>query len=119
LYPGKSGQIEEPNWHTELEARATVAGKIERLAEGGMLAAPAVTYGRLTGNYWLKLERNEEVVSASVSYDGMGWQEVSKIITPYIHKNALIGIAVASGISNSTNVRIDNIIVNGKPIRIK
>jgi hypothetical protein len=119
LYPGKSEQIEEPNWHTELEARAAVSEKIERLAEGKTLAAPAVTYGRLTGNYWLKLERNKEVVSASVSYDGVNWQEVSIAITPSISKNALMGITIASGINNSTNVRIDSIIVNGKSVRIK
>lgn len=111
LYPGNSGQIEEPSWHTQLETRATASGKIERLGERKTLTAPAITFGRLTGNYWLKLERNKEVVTASVSYDGVNWQEVSTAITPFISKNALMGISIASGIDNSTNVRVDKIIV--------
>lgn len=119
LYPGKTGQVEEPDWHTQLETRTNPSGKINLLAQGKILATPAVTFGRLTGYYWLKLERNKEGITAYIAYDGRNWETLSQTTVPFISKNALMGITVASGMDNSTNVRIDNVIVNGKILKAK
>lgn len=113
LYPGKTAQIEEPEWHTRLETRERTAGKTILAAKGSILSVPAVTFGRLTGYYWLKLERKGRQLVAYASDNGSSWVEIGRTGQPF-DDQALIGIAVSSGMPNSTRVIIDNIKINGK-----
>ncbi|MGN7786524.1 alginate lyase family protein [Niabella sp. 22666] len=115
LYPGKTTQIEEPEWHTRFETRERTAGKTILAGKGNILSAPAVTFGRLTGYYWLKLERKSRELIAFVSVDGSSWVEIGRTNQPF-DDQSLIGIAVSSGMPNSTHVTIDHIKINGKPL---
>lgn len=113
LYPGKTSQIEEPEWHTRLETRERTAGKTLLAAKGNILSAPAVTFGRLTGYYWLKLERKGRKLVAYTSDNGAHWIEIGHTNQPF-DDQSLIGITVSSGMPNSTSVIIDDIKINGK-----
>lgn len=113
LYPGKTAQIEEPEWHTRLETREQTADKTILAAKGSILSAPAVTFGRLTGYYWLKLERKGRQLVAYASDNGSSWMEIGRT-SQLFDDQSLIGIAVSSGMPNATSVTIDNIKINGK-----
>ncbi|ULT40665.1 hypothetical protein KRR40_38840 [Niabella defluvii] len=113
LYPGKTAQIEEPEWHTRLETRERIASKTILAAKGNILSAPAVTFGRLTGYYWLKLERKDRQLVAYASDNGSSWMEIGRT-SQLFDDQSLIGITVSSGMPNATSVIIDNIKINGK-----
>jgi hypothetical protein len=113
LYPGKTNEIEKPDWHTRLNVRNQKAAVPEMKHTGEILQSPAVTYGRITGNYWLKLQRRGDSCKAFASYDGIHWMEAGNIKVKF-GNTCLIGIAGASGMANTTNVRFDNIMLNGK-----
>lgn len=115
LYPGKTAQIEEPEWHTRLETRERTAGKTRTAGKSSILSAPAVTFGRLTGYYWLKLERQSQQLVAYASDNGNNFIEIGRTDYPFDNKS-LIGITVSSGMPNSTRVTIDNIKINGKQL---
>jgi hypothetical protein len=113
IYPGKSSQIEAPDWHVRLLTRKTTGEKPEPNFAGPILADPAVTFGRLTGYYWLRLERKGNLFSGYTSYDGKIWSEAGNISIP-LKQNAFIGFSVASGMPNSTTIFFDNVIVSKK-----
>ena len=118
LYPGKTARIEEPEWHTRLETRELTAGKTRLAGKGNILSAPAATFGRLTGYYWLKLERKDRQLVAYTSDNGNSWIEIGRSHRPF-DDQSLIGIAVSSGMPNSTHVSIDNVKINGKQLPVK
>jgi len=116
VYPGKTDQIEAPNWHTRFLLRMQTGNRLEVKAIRQGLKEPVVTFGRLTGYYWLRLVRKGNQCQAYSSYDGVQWQAVGAtelIIGP----TYLLGIAVASGMPNSTSVRFDHLTLNGKPLK--
>ncbi|MGJ7030228.1 alginate lyase family protein [Niabella hirudinis] len=113
LYPGKTENVEEPAWHTELEVRMAKNDAKMSIANGNGLTEPAVTFGRLTGYYWLRLQKRGNLVTASVSGDGRLWQEAGSFRTAP-EESRFLGIAVASGMIRSTVVRIDQVRVNGR-----
>lgn len=110
IYPGKTGQIEAPNWHVRLLTRKA-GEKSEVKYTGPGLTEPAVTFGRLTGYYWLRLRRTGNEFSGYSSYDGKTWTEAGNVFVP-LSKNALIGFSVSSGMPNSTTVFFDNVTVS-------
>ncbi|WP_008582476.1 alginate lyase family protein [Niabella soli] len=112
LYPGKTGQPEEPDWHTRLESRTANGAETKLIAKGGNLTTQAATFGRLTGCFWLKLEKKGDEVAAYTSYDGNSWGNTGRT-TIHIGATGLLGISVASGIQNSTKVRIDKLKSDG------
>jgi hypothetical protein len=110
LYPGKTNSVEAPSWHLRLMSR-TKAGAITNVDTiGRPLVEPAVTYGRLTGYYWLRLQRKGNDFTGFGSYDGKDWTPVGSAAIP-LKKEVLVGIPVASGMPNSTIVQIDNVSV--------
>lgn len=115
LCPGDTGQIEAPEWRTRFIARQEAGAGAEIKLQGQGLEMPAVAYGRLTGYYYLKLEKQGDSCRAYGSYDGKNWKGAGALQMPG-NGNYLLGIAVASGISNTTNVRVDNILLNNKPL---
>jgi hypothetical protein len=111
IYPGKSGQIEAPNWHVRLLTRKVTGEKPEVNYTGDGLTEPAVTFGRLTGFYWLRLQRKNNVFTGYTSYDGKTWIEAGRVSVP-LSKKALVGFSVSSGMPNSTTVFFDNVIIS-------
>ncbi|HEU5397018.1 MAG TPA: alginate lyase family protein [Verrucomicrobiae bacterium] len=57
IRPESTGQIEAPHWTVSLLSRAS-DGAEAKSVNGEKLSAPAVTFGRMTGPCWLKLERS-------------------------------------------------------------
>jgi hypothetical protein len=110
VYPGMTGQIEAPSWHARLICRKSTGMSSSVVAMGAPLAGPAVTYGRLTGYYWLRLFRKGDQFSAFGSFDGQQWTLVGEI-TIALAKSLLVGIPVCSGMPNSTIIGIDNVSV--------
>ncbi|SHM49699.1 Alginate lyase [Chitinophaga jiangningensis] len=99
LYPGKTKEIEAPGWKLQLFQRLPVPVTGQQL-----LQAPAVTYGRLTGTYWIKVTRAGTTIRGFGSYDGITWNQIASLQWP-AGKPSQIGVAAASNIDNTTTVR--------------
>jgi regulation of enolase protein 1 (concanavalin A-like superfamily) len=85
------------------------------LAEGGGLAAPIVTYGRLMQPYWLRLLRAGGTVSASVSPDGKSWALLGTASAPP-KGQLLVGLAACSRKPQiTTTVMFDHVALAGPP----
>jgi len=110
IYPGRTKQIEAPAWQAKLLTRNISGEKTKEIA-AVTLAAPSVTYGRLTGAYWVRLQKKGNVFSAFGSYDGKEWTSIDSVVVA-LKKNLLMGIPVCSGMPNSTIVRFDSVIVS-------
>jgi hypothetical protein len=106
LFPGKSSSVEAPSWHLRLLSRTKTGGNTKVDTIGRPLAAPAVTYGRLTGYYWLRLQRKGNTFTGFGSYDGEEWAPIGSVQAP-LKKEVWVGIPVASGMPNSTIVQFD------------
>ncbi|MEI6946825.1 family 43 glycosylhydrolase [Paraflavisolibacter sp. H34] len=115
LYPGKTGQVEAPDWHVRLLARRKPGAPAAAAFTGPGLAEPAVTFGRLTGYFWLRLQRKGKDVSAFTSYDGRTWTPAGSV-TAFLGKSLRAGLAVASGMPNPTTVFFDQFSINGKAV---
>jgi hypothetical protein len=111
IYPGKTGQIEAPNWHARLLARSVAGEKAVLNNVGPALSEPAVTWGRLTGYVWLRLRRKGNNFTGATSYDGETWQDIGTA-TVALRNSALIGLSVSSGMRNSTTIMFDNVKVS-------
>ncbi|MXV16391.1 alginate lyase family protein [Hufsiella ginkgonis] len=110
VYPGKTDQLEAPAWHTRLLSREATGGVAKIIGQTGPLSAPAVTYGRLTGYYWLRLVRKGALITAFISYNGTKWREAGRFTT-HLSGSLLAGPAIASGMKNSTTVRFDQVTI--------
>jgi hypothetical protein len=110
LYPGKSNSVEAPSWHLRLVSRAKTGAVTIVDTLGQPLAEPAVTWGRLTGYYWLRLQRKGSTFTGYGSYDGNNWKLIGNVQLT-LKKDLLVAIPVASGMPNSTIVQIDNVSV--------
>lgn len=108
IYPGKTGQIEAPDWHVRLLTRNAAGKKPEVKYASTGLTEPAVTFGRLTGCYWLRLQRKGTAFSGYTSYDGKTWTEAGNVSVA-LSRNVLIGFSVSSGMPNATTVFFDNV----------
>ncbi|AEV99442.1 hypothetical protein A4D02_26755 [Niastella koreensis] len=110
LYPGKTNTVEAPSWHVRLVSRAKTGAVNTVDTIGHALVEPAVTYGRLTGFYWLRLQRKGSTFTGFGSYDGNNWTLIGSVQLT-LKKDLLVAIPVASGMPNSTMVQIDNVSV--------
>lgn len=107
LNPGKTQQIEAPDWHVRFLQRPKEGQLNRQINIVKNLSDATVTYGRLTGNYWLRLKREGKLVLAFVSPDGKTWQNAGQ--TELTFNKGWIGIFAASGMSNPTWVKLDNV----------
>jgi hypothetical protein len=111
VYPGRTGQVEAPSWHARLLSRKST-GQVTMI---DTLSAPltdaAVTYGRLTGAYWIRLQRKNNQFTAFGSYNGKDWLVIGAVTVP-LKKKLLMGIPVCSGMPNSTIVQFGNVIIS-------
>ncbi|NIG55911.1 alginate lyase family protein [Chitinophaga sp. Cy-1792] len=99
LYPAKTKEIEAPRWSVQMRQKGMAP------AATLPLQAPAVTYGRLTGSYWLKIKYRLGQITGSGSYDGKTWEQLASAEW-MAGKPMLLGIVVASNIANTTIVRV-------------
>ncbi|MBE7171304.1 MAG: alginate lyase family protein [Williamsia sp.] len=111
LYPGKTGQVEAPAWQVRLLSRTSGRGKLTTGFNGPSLQEPAVTFGRLTGYYWLRLQRRGDIFTGYGSYDGKAWTLLGSV-TATLKKEAQAGIFAASGMPNSTTIVFDNVLIH-------
>jgi hypothetical protein len=110
IYPGKTGQIESPDWHIRLLTRNTAGEKSKIISANNSLSEKAVSWGRLTGFVWLRLKRKGDDFTASVSYDGNSWTSIGTV-SVQLQKNVLAGLLIASGMTNSTTIKFDNVVI--------
>lgn len=103
IFPGKTGQIEAPAWQVKLLTREHINDKIVLSPMGFPLTEPAVTWGRLTGYVWLRLQRKGNTITGFTSYDGLKWM-ASGTVTFSLNKTPLVGISAASGIKTISSV---------------
>ncbi len=109
LNPGSTEQIEAPSWHVRFSGREKSGQSIKTLHTIGGLPETAVTHGRLTGYYWLRLRREGQQLKAWGSADGKEWKNAGT--TQLTFTNGWVGLFAASGMQNTTVVRIDNVLV--------
>jgi len=108
IYPAKTGQIELPDWRVKMIARFAADVNIDTSAISFSIAEPAVTWGRLTGNLWLRMQRKRDYFMGFMSYDGKRWKPVFVVVLPW-NKNLFAGLSVLSGMPNSTTAFFDNV----------
>jgi len=92
-------------WHVRLMARDS-SGKMTVLSEHP-LTAPVVTYGRLVGPVWFRMESTKSMLEAAFSADGVRWTSLGRALCPL---GIRIGLVAASGIPEvATSVRFEMI----------
>ncbi|MEO6720873.1 MAG: DUF1349 domain-containing protein, partial [Ferruginibacter sp.] len=111
IYPAKTGQIELPDWQVKMITRNVKGARVDTSAVSFSLLDPTVTWGRLTGYLWLRLQRNGNSFAGSVSYDGKTWKQLPNLIIS-LKKKLDAGLSVSSGMLNSTTVFFDNVSIN-------
>lgn len=80
-------------WHLKLLNRDPSGGVTE--LSDHPLAAPTVTYGRLVGPLWLRLEMGKSFLEASFSVDGAAWNSAGHAACS---AGSQIGLIAASGV---------------------
>lgn len=108
--PAGTGQIELPDWRMKMITRDIAGSKTDTNAISLSLSEPAVTWGRLTGYVWLRLQRKGNKFISSLSYDGKKWQQLQTEVLP-LNKNVFVGLFASSGIPNSTKVFFDHVLI--------
>ena len=107
IYPDKTAFIEAPDWQVRFISRPS-AGAVSKVS--GMplvLDAPVVTYGRMTGECWLKLQKKGTEISGFISYDGNTWLPAGTVV--FTGKKTMVGMAVSSGLSiRTTTISFDH-----------
>ncbi|MBN1361100.1 MAG: glycoside hydrolase family 97 catalytic domain-containing protein [Sedimentisphaerales bacterium] len=106
--------VEAPGWYARLMTRATAG--VETIArDGERLDTPYVSNGRLLGHCWLRLGRQGDTFSVSVSTDGQAWIPVGAT-TAALKDDLLVGLGVCSGLATVTTVvKFDNVTVSTAP----
>lgn len=113
LAPQKTGQIEMPNWSIQLVTREAVGGPTSTRQTSASLAEPVVTFGRLVGYYWLRLERKGNTITGTISPDGQTWTLVGTLTTS-LKKDLYVGLAACSRLTTvTTTARFDKVTVTG------
>lgn len=106
ILPVKTRDAELPDWCIKLTPGPAAGIKTDTGAHTLPLAAPAVSWGRLTGNIWLRMQRKGDNFKSAFSYDGKVWKALPDI-TMSAGKTLLTGMAVCSGMPGSTRVIFD------------
>ena len=111
IMPQFSGDIEAPGWYARLMMH-TATGAEASAENSKRLKAPYISYGRLTGFCWLRLERIGNTFTASVSPDGKTWAKVGQSSIELKDK-LYVGLTACSGLKPiTTTVKFDNVDVS-------
>jgi hypothetical protein len=109
--PEAGRNVEAPGWRAELSVREKTGAisAIRTVSEN--FSEPMATFGRLTDFVWLKLERQGDNFTASISSDGKIWTPIGTVNVP-LKKKLLIGLCACSCIATvATAVKFDNVTV--------
>lgn len=106
LQPVSTNDIEQPNWQIRF-----INSNADQVQDSVILNGDSdvVTYGRLTGSVWIKLEKKENDFIGFYSKDGVTWIKIG------VTKNNLRGETEAGIISGSgknevqTTIKLENI----------
>lgn len=113
--PERGASVEAPAWSARLVVRESTGAQIRLRGTGVALPAPAVVYGRLVGNLWLRLERRGDVFTGSISIDDQAWMPAGTVRFS-ANEKLLAGLAVCSRLTNVTTiVRFDDVTAPGWP----
>ena len=111
ISPQAGQNIEAPSWLAQLTTRESAGAVSVVRTNSGSFSEPMVTFGRLTGYCWLKLERAGSNFTGSISADGKTWTQVGAA-TVALKKRLLIGLPVCSCLAGiTTTVMFDNVTV--------
>jgi len=111
IYPRKTDQAEAPDWQVQLLQRTTTGSALEPMQPAILLHQPAVTWGRLTGCVWLRLQKKGNTCNAFLSYNGTEWSPAGSA-NINLNKQVLVGIPVASGMKNRTTIVFDHVLID-------
>jgi hypothetical protein len=93
------GQSERPAWSASLIYTGELGSPVRSV--GNLpLTAPTITYGRLVEPLWLRLERSDTTLRATVSTDGKAWSEVGSTEVP--SGSNRVGLFLNSGLDKVT-----------------
>ncbi len=105
------GQIEAPGWIARLAGRYSPGANTVVWGNGTNLSDPMVTYGRLTGPCWLKLERHGANFIGEFSSDGTSWVTIGSATVP-LKQKLLVGLCACSRLAGvTTTVKFGHVAV--------
>jgi hypothetical protein len=93
------GQTERPAWSASLIHTGQAGSPAETIGSRP-LAAPTVTYGRLSQPLWLRLQRAATVLHASISANGEAWSDIAS--TSLSSEDKHVGLFLNSGLDDVT-----------------
>jgi hypothetical protein len=118
ISPESGRNVEAPGWQAQLTVREATGAASAVRATSEDFSGPMVTFGRLTGGCWLKLERSGNTFTGSISADGKTWTQVGAATVVLKHK-LLAGLPVCSRLSGiTTTAMFDNVTVTDSAAKI-
>jgi len=108
LRPASQPNPESPGWQVQFLKRLE-NGRVQVIATSEELKYPVVTFGRMTGSLWLKINKARNHFASSYSVDGRRWIPLGKAdFSSRTH--TLAGVLAASGSKLiDTQVTIDKL----------
>jgi len=107
LSPDSSG--ENPAWSVRMDP-STTAGSDQIAGPMAMLGPSVLQNGRVQGELWFRLERQDKMLHGSISTDGATWQTIGKVQIDWLTDSSLVGLALSSGLGKmTTEVVMDRI----------
>ena len=107
LSPDSSG--ENPAWSVRMDP-STTADSDQIAGPMALLGPPVLQNGRVQGELWFRMERQDKMLHGSISADGEAWQTVGKVQIDWLVDSSLVGLALSSGLGTvTTEVVIDRI----------
>jgi hypothetical protein len=111
ICPAKTGEVEAPVWQVRLLERAAAGSALEPMPPAIPLQQPAVTWSRITGYIWLRLQKKGNACNAFISYNGVEWSPAGSL-NINLGKQVMVGIPVASGMKNTTTILFDHVFIS-------
>ena len=112
ISPHFDHDVEAPGWRARLIVRDSAGATTAILDSSQAFSKPMVTFGRLTGYCWLKLERAGNRFGASYSSDGKTWTQIGAA-TVALKPKLCAGLSVCSHLRGiTTTVKFDHVTVN-------
>jgi hypothetical protein len=114
ISPEAGRNVEAPGWQAQLIVRKSAGAASTVRADSEKFSEPTVTFGRLTGNCWLKLERAGDTFTGSISSDGKTWTQVGAA-TVALKRKLFVGLPVCSRLAGiTTTVMFDQVTVTNR-----
>jgi hypothetical protein len=105
------GPSQKRAWRIGLSSRDDAVGGTTILHAGVNLVAPPVLHGRMTGDLWMKVQREGDAFTGLFSLDGISWTPVgaAELALP---RKVLVGMVACSGLDNiTTTIMFDHVAV--------